>query len=365
MPFWFGKKLKWIFLVVILAIFLSPRAALSASITGFKFEDVNSDRIRQTNEPKLAGWVIRLFSIDINERPFDPSNPKLGPQVAEATTGASGDYLFSVSPGQYGVCEELQSGWVQTFPEKCHLVIVSGDEVIRGDNFGNFRSASISGIKWNDIDRDGIKSSTESGIPNWRIFIDTNENQSFDLNEESILTDAGGNYSFGGLSPGSHSVCEETRPGWDRTYPAEGPCQDVTITTSGGNIIADFGNRSRTSISACKYLDSNFNRRLDSGESPISGITISLYRKELIPSPYYPGKVVSRWLLRQSGQTEASGCIVFNDLQAGYYKVVENIPRGYIPTFPFLPKYLLTIAEGDTPSVIFLNAKTRKFKNTN
>src|SRR3972149_11362174 len=154
------RKIRFVFVLVtsflFLSFFVSASSINAASVSGFKFEDLDKDGEWDSSEPKLGGWAIQLFTIDINERPYEPSNPALGPQIdQQLTADITGEYSFQLSPGQYAVCEELKSGWVQTFPGKCHLVILSGDEVINGNNFGNFQLASISGIKWNDMNRDG------------------------------------------------------------------------------------------------------------------------------------------------------------------------------------------------------------------
>lgn len=341
-------------LLLLIISLINPSKVLAGSISGFKFEDSDKDGKWENSEPKLGGWTIKLFTIDLNERPFDPSNPKLGPQIDEQlTSDANGEYLFQLSSGQYGVCEELKAGWMQTFPEKCHLAILSGDEEISGNNFGNFRLASILGVKWSDLDKDGIKSATESGIPDWRIFFDLNGNESYDSGEETVTTDAGGNYSFGSLSLGNYDVCEETRPGWDRIYPAESPCHHLTVATSGENMIADFGNKSKTQITACKYRDKNFNARLEQGEPPIAGIQISLYQRKT-GRPY--------WQLEDSKITQSDGCVSFEGLLAGKYLITERLTRGYFPTYPVFPFHLISLAEGENKTVIFLNAFF-EFKN--
>jgi hypothetical protein len=94
---------------------------------------------QQPDEPVLSGWNIVLLSG--------------GAVIATDTTDANGMYEFDmVMPGQtYLVCEELQSGWTQTYPAIANgapcpagygpygyeITLQSGQEDT-GNNFGNW-----------------------------------------------------------------------------------------------------------------------------------------------------------------------------------------------------------------------------------
>jgi Subtilase family/SdrD B-like domain/Cadherin-like/Putative Ig domain/CARDB/Domain of unknown function (DUF4114)/Bacterial pre-peptidase C-terminal domain len=79
-----------------------------ATISGQKFHDIDSDSIKDTNEPGLAGWTIYL---DTN------LNGELDDSENSTQTDANGNYSFNdLVPGTYTVAEVMQSGWQQTFP---------------------------------------------------------------------------------------------------------------------------------------------------------------------------------------------------------------------------------------------------------
>jgi ELWxxDGT repeat protein len=94
----------------------------------------------------------------------------------------------------------------------------------------NDNDAEIRGLKWNDLDGDGIKDTNESGLKDWKIYLDTNTNGQLDTGEVSTTTDNDGNYSFTNLRPGTYTVTEEMQPGWKQTFPG------VSVTTTSSDI---------------------------------------------------------------------------------------------------------------------------------
>jgi hypothetical protein len=90
--------------------------------------------------------------------------------------------------------------------------------------------AEIRGLQWNDVNGNGVKDTTETGLKDWKIYLDTNTNGQLDAGELSTTTDADGNYSFTNLRPGTYTVAEEIQPGWKQTYPG------VSITTTASDI---------------------------------------------------------------------------------------------------------------------------------
>jgi len=46
--------------------------------------------------------------------------------------------------------------------------------MVTGRAFGNVKEATIEGVKWHDLDGDGVKDPDEPGLAGWTIFVDRN-----------------------------------------------------------------------------------------------------------------------------------------------------------------------------------------------
>ena len=163
-------------------------------ISGSKFSDLNANGLRDTGEPGLAGWTIRLAG---------------GPHAINqtTTTGANGAYAFAnLEPGVYTVTETPQAGWAQTYPAApgAHSVTLVSQSVTN-INFGNTRLASIGDYVWLDLNRNGIQDASEAGVQGVTVEL-------FKLiagnwvSQGTQLTNASGNYLFGNLMAGSYYV---------------------------------------------------------------------------------------------------------------------------------------------------------------
>src|SRR5205085_12584357 len=89
---------------------------------------------------------------------------------------------------------------------------VVGPPIIPPPIFGR-----ISGVKYNDLNANGVRDAGEPGLANWRIYLDANNNGALDAGERNTLTGATGAYSFNVLPPGTYHVREVQQAGWRRT----------------------------------------------------------------------------------------------------------------------------------------------------
>ncbi|MEM7474008.1 MAG: putative Ig domain-containing protein [Planctomycetota bacterium] len=110
-------------------------------------------------------------------------------QQADGLTEA-GSYDFSVLAEDGRGGSDEQSFTLEVLPE------------LRG---------SISGTVFDDLNSDGdqddgSESAAEPGLEGWQLFIDSNGNAFPDPGELQTSTDAGGNYTFGGLLPGLYPI---------------------------------------------------------------------------------------------------------------------------------------------------------------
>jgi hypothetical protein len=77
--------------------------------------------------------------------------------------------------------------------------------------------ATISGLKFNDLNGNGMQDAGEPGLPGWTIKITDASG-----NTHTTVTDAAGNYSFTVAAPGTYTVAEVSQIGWVQTAPSSG-----------------------------------------------------------------------------------------------------------------------------------------------
>ena len=87
----------------------------------------------------------------------------------------------------------------------------------------------IQGTVWNDENANGTQTADEIGLPYWTVYLDQNQNGSFDSGETSTTTDADGNYSFSNLGAGTYYVTQLVPDRWEQTYPASSNPNDAEI----------------------------------------------------------------------------------------------------------------------------------------
>ena len=175
----------------------SPEIANNGSMCGMKFNDLNGNGQKDDGEQGLSGWTITL---------------SMGAVQMTATTGADGSYCFNnLAAGTYTLSETQQDGWQQTFPASPGTQIVtltSGQKVINID-FGNKQLlGSICGMKFNDLNGNGLKDDGELGLPGWTI------NLSMGAVQMTATTEADGGYCFNNLAVGTYTLSETLQSGW-------------------------------------------------------------------------------------------------------------------------------------------------------
>ena len=148
------------------------------AISGVKFEDLNGNSAKDSDDPGLEGWTIKL--------------KKDGTEVASTSTNTDGTYSFTgIAPGSYTVEEDSKQGWAQSYPAgNVYIVVVSSTghiTITKTDltsvastevNFGNVPTASISGMKFEDLNGNGAKDSGEPGLEDWTIKLKKEDHRS-------------------------------------------------------------------------------------------------------------------------------------------------------------------------------------------
>src|SRR3954453_22192080 len=145
------------------------------------------------------------------------------------------------------------------------MMCTKGDDVTEftlGDDPEIFSSASvnvasytISGLKFEDLNANGHMDEGETGLKDWTIYIDTNNDGQLDSEETSTKTDASGAWSFANLNPGDYVVREVNPSGWHCSAPS--PCEfDVHFNVRDEDRTdLRFGNWHDASVAGVKFHD--------------------------------------------------------------------------------------------------------------
>lgn len=178
-------------------------------------------------------------------------------------------------------------------------------------------TGSISGLKFNDLNGNGIRDAGEPGLQGVTVFLDANGNGVLDAGEERRITDVNGNYSFAGLASGTYRVRQDLPAGVVQTTPNPaditlGPGEDVTVP--------DFGDFFLFSISGAKFRDANGNGVRNAGEVGLQGWTIFLDANN--------NRVLDAGETRTT--TDINGNFTFTNLGPGTYRVREVGQLGWI-----------------------------------
>ena len=220
---------------------LSPADAstkpTTGSIHGTTFEDANADGMYNAGDKPVGSATVYL---DLNgDRILGANEPR---QVSDPDDGT---YLFDgLAPGTYSVREMTPDGFIgeTTVPfEGAHLVRVTPGRRLRFVDFGNLRPGTVSGVVYNDLNGNGLRERTElGGVGGATIYVDLNRNGAIDIGEPRDVSSAPlGNWSIGGLAPGTYVIRQIPPLGYVQTAPAA--FHVVTLTGSGDSATATFG----------------------------------------------------------------------------------------------------------------------------
>ena len=218
--------------------FASASFRTCPSKSGTKFHDLDGDGVKDAGEPGLAGWTIRAYKDTNANGTLDAA--EAATPAASDVTDASGNYFMTFQSGRYIVCEVLQAGWAQSFPTASGASCAAGAGLAprgwainlagvvddTGNDFGNYRQATKTGVKFHDLNANGVKEAAEPGLTGWTInaYLDANGNGVRDVGENTLsattTTGSGGTYTLS-LAPGKYVVCEVQQADVDAVLPGE------------------------------------------------------------------------------------------------------------------------------------------------
>ncbi|XZE36118.1 SdrD B-like domain-containing protein [Pirellulaceae bacterium SH501] len=324
---------------------------LPSSLSGYVYEDMDGDCVRDPGEPPIAGVKIELL---------DGS----GNVIETAYTNSEGRYEFdNLPPGVYAIRETQPAGYSQGGTKPGSL---GGDGSIQDFirsinvpqgvegidyNFCEFRPAALQGNVYVDLDEDCVRDPGEQPLPSVKIEL---------LNKDGVViattfTDAQGNYRFEGLRPGVYTVRETQPEGYFQGGQTAPPGVALTDQPDLIREIRLVSNQTQTDLDFCEVPPASINGYVfqdgdalqtpdgqppasllgirdglrDANDKPLAGVVLELRTRtgeRISSSNALPG-IYDGEVLRVV--TDENGYYEFRGLRPGAYHVYQMQPDGY------------------------------------
>ncbi len=308
------------------------------NITGLAFNDTNKDGLQDVGEPVVSGVSVTLFNTN-------------GVSIAVSQTDENGMYIFAgILAGDYYVEIDYETNIDGTIVDFDGTQKDAGDDNLdsdfdpisgRTDNFsfdpakgdqdfdaGIFQpQGSLTGIAFEDLDKDGIQDIGELGISGMPVVLQDCAGETIN----SVLTDANGRYQFDNLFVGQIQVFFQsevndksvsnfrTSPmdvgGDDNTDSDIDPVNNTSTCFSfdpkvGASIDAGFS-QPTGAITGLAFDDKNGDGVRDPNEGILAGVTVRLQDCN--------GQPIA------STTTDSNGSYSFGDILKASYQVVFDV----------------------------------------
>jgi uncharacterized surface anchored protein len=212
-------------------------------ITAYKYNDLNGNGTKDTDEPVLSGWDM---TIGTTTQP----------------TGSDGSTTFAgLAPGSYTVTETLKSGWTNTTATSQNVTISSGEsETVY---FGNFENVTIT-VEKNIVAPDGT---TDVNDPNTGFEVTLYDASGAIIGSQPISE--GTNAVFGNLGPGTYTLVETSIPGDPDVYTLVGYSRDDGDEAPGAQITVSSGTPVMVIVTNRQHPGKIIVNKVDSAGNPI------------------------------------------------------------------------------------------------
>lgn len=198
------------------------------SVGGTVFNDANGNGVKDAAEVGIAGWTIYL---DAN------NNNQLDASEYSTTTDANGAYTIDrLLVGNYQVRSVIQNGYRKTNPigTPGYAVSLAAAQNVANQNFAVTSTVVLTGTVYHDANQDQSRGASEIGIGGARVYIDFNNNGTYEAGEPFKTADDNGNFRFGAMLAGTGTIRVEMPPGWIAVMPATG---SYSGTVTSGQIV--------------------------------------------------------------------------------------------------------------------------------
>lgn len=195
---------------------------------------------------------------------------------------------------------------------------------------------SITGLVYNDANRNTRQDGAETGLSGWQVYVDLDNNGVRDTGEPNATTDAQGRYNLR-VGAGTYNLRVIYPSGWIPSTSSEA-VKSVTVTVS-ATAAANFG-AAFPSIGATgfKWLDTNADGIRDADEPGLAGVYVYLdLDNDGKPDVGEPAMI-----------TKQDGSYTLTPPSPGTYRIREVVDAGYVQTFP-ATGFHLAVYDGSTP----------------
>lgn len=256
----------------------TPTPVPNYNLTGTIFNDLDQDRVKDTNESGIPNVVVTFT----------------GQTTTTATTNASGVYTATIKKGDYTVSMAVPSGYKSTVTNP-QVVALTANRTV---NFGLVPTYSLTGSVFGDTDLSQARDATETGNAGLTVTVSG-------PTPANTTTDASGNFTFPQLTYGNYTITVTVPGGYKAT--TSNP-RTITLTS---NQTASFGLAQVFTVNGSLFLDNNRNTVDDTGDGNYVGGTVT-----------FTGPVNTT---ARSGSDGSYSVQLF----AGTYNATVALPSGY------------------------------------
>ena len=205
-----------------------------------------------------------------------------------------------------------------------NVSIPAGGGTSTQNDFGELKATSISGHVYYDANNNGKFDATETGIA------DVTMTLTGPGGPLTTKTDANGAYAFNNLTPGTYAVAETqpahylnnidtagTKGGTVHNVLGDENINAITLASGDAGQNYDFGELKPASLAGNVYVDAKNDGKLDPGDPPIAGNTVTLTGFD------------DQGPVSTPTTTAADGSYSFTNLRPGTYAITQSPPAGF------------------------------------